>query len=666
VKSPERSELQSPGGEEDDEKQKAREDAIAALEGKKRRPSKPQRPLDDEVRFDILRLRSAACVGRREEDEETSCTAQHLLSHRDTVANIHLTELTIANDFACFAQVYDLKIQLHHESHAPTTHPLLYATDAATLLHKVRPGHQRCLMEVWPSLGIQRQVRYFEQVSDVVNTWDVGTTSHLRLDKKVWGESVTRLEDFPKAEPTIDETMFYYYVTADKKWGKRSVSIGSNQLRILKRDRPYDKDYLQTINLDNFDVYAFTDTFAPTKQLKCPTKFCFALKSQHKQSLFSKNSVFVHYFATDDKSVFARWYAIVRDFKARLLAEKKAIAHWIVAPQDESVQTPGQELLNPFADAASPTSPPRGRHPLKPLISPEELAAPPIPLADMARSKSLHRGKSTKHSKKDRSPSVPVIPTGLPPGEVFSPGGLLGSDYEEKRKLALMAFKEERSKDGVHRSKTTAMRKPPLHQPMVPPTDRPRTSDSYDPEAHAAPQRRGTVRRPSTAGSREAINYGTLLNFSADEISTPLPHHHRRRANTALDHEGGLISLVAGAPDVPPIPSSAVASSITRRPTTGGKKKPLVYSSDDEYSPFTGTGLLAMNFHSAGTTATGHGIKTQRDAVAKNGEINPFMDVGPKSIFAPGSLLERRERETGPTRPIIDRDPHSSDEDEFK
>jgi hypothetical protein len=74
VKSPERSELRSPGGEEDGEKQKAREDAIAALEGKKRRPSKPQRPLDDTVRFDTLYLRIVAGVGRREEDEET-CTA---------------------------------------------------------------------------------------------------------------------------------------------------------------------------------------------------------------------------------------------------------------------------------------------------------------------------------------------------------------------------------------------------------------------------------------------------------------------------------------------------------------------------------------------------------------------------------------------------------------
>lgn len=511
-------------------------------------------------------------------------------------------------------------------------------------------------MEVWPSLGIQRQVRYFEQVSDVVNTWDAGTTPHLRLAKNVWGETMATLEDFPKAEPTIDETMFYYYVTADKKWSKRSVSIGGSQLRILKKDRPYDKDYLQTINLDNFDVYAFTETFAPSKQLKCPTKFCFALKSQHKQSLFSKNSVFAYYFATDDKSVFARWYAIVRDFKARLLAEKKGIAHWITASKDEPVQSPGQERLNPFADA-SPTSPQRGRHHVKPLISPEELAAPPAPLADMARSKSLHRGKSLKHSRRDRSPSVPVIPTGLPMGEVFSPGGLLGSEYEEKRKVALMAFKEERAKEGLHRSKTTGMRKPP-------PTDRPQSSDSHTSEPNAALQRRGTVKRPSTAGSREAANHGTLLSFGADEITTALPHH-RRRDNTALDREGGLISLATSS-DIPPIPASATTSPLARRPTTGGKKKPLVYSSEEEYSPFTGTGLLAMNFHSAGTAATGHGIKTQRDAMAKNGELSPLVDVGPRSIFAPGSLLERRERETGPTslRPVIDRDPHSTDDDD--
>ena len=124
----------------------------------------------------------------------------------------------------------------------------------------------------------------------------------------------------------------------------------------------------------------------------------------------------------------------------------------------------------------------------------------------------------------------------------------------------------------------------------------------------------------------------------------------------------GLVPANKAADDA--FPSMPNAGSLTRRPTTAKSKKPVGYASEEECSsPFTGTGLLARDFHSAGTAAHGHGVRTGRDAISRNGEINPLMDLNQRSLFAPGSLLGRRERETGPARPIIDRDHHSSESD---
>lgn len=46
------------------------------------------------------------------------------------------------------------------------------------------------------------------------------------------------------------------------------------------------------------------------------------------------------------------------------------------------------------------------------------------------------------------------------------------------------------------------------------------------------------------------------------------------------------------------------------------------------------------------------------DAIGENGQITPLVDVNQRSLFAPGSLLEQRERKAGGpgARPQIDRE----------
>ncbi|KAI5816876.1 hypothetical protein BZA77DRAFT_246008 [Pyronema omphalodes] len=562
---------------------------------------------------------------------------------------------------------FDLTVTIRHDKHGPTAVPILQNCDVATLLEKVRPGHERCILECWPSLGIQRQVRYFEVVTDVMNSWDQGGQSFFKLGKNIWNQSNIQLSQFPASEPMIAETNFYYYVTADKKWSKRSLSMGNGSLHIIKRDSSYGTKEHQTINLDNFDIYFFCDNSALSK-LRAPTNFTFALKSQHKQSLFGKNSVYVHYFSIDNEVLFTNWYTTIAHHKARLIAEKNQVATWVREP----VEIPST------ADPTSPTSPQRGRRHPRPLISPADLAAPPQSKpAELGRSKSLHRNRSVKPGGSGRSTSAHPPAVGLIGNlhqDPFNTGGLLGQGYEAKKAQALKHFKEDRSKDGILQSKQTAMRN---HAPTaahldvspIPILDQHRTGTMTTTATEGGVVRRATTTsRPTTA--KDNGTGGTLLSFSAAEINTRLPHHApRSRSNTMTKRTDGPLLGVGytaqpgedGIPAMPIAPGS-LAGGLGRRGTskvrgTGhqGHQGPLIDTTED--TGFTGVGLLAGAYSTHGSSTQGHGVRTGRDV--RQGET--LLNMGPQSMFQPGSLLARREMETGIQGPRIDRSGEDED-----
>lgn len=585
--------------------------------------------------------------------------------------------------------------------------PITNSTSASMLLSDVRPGHERVLLECWPSLGLQRQVRPFEHVSDVLSTWDDGSSAHVKVAKEIWNSSVAMPSSFPREEPASGEAIFYYYVTADRKWQKRTLSLSNGSLRIIKKDRPQDKEVVQNITLDFFDIYTFQEVFKPWKGLKSPTKLVFALKSQHKQSLFGKNSVFAHYFAVDNEEYFTHWFAMIRDAKSRLIAEKKGIAPWLNEPEDKP-DSEGDK------SATSPDSPTKNRNFPQPLISQQELAQPPPTASDLQRSKSLGRAKSTRRpggSNRAVSATAPKMPepfsaSGLLGGDyeekrrlaaqaaneyngpafvgggllgndyeekkrlamqsmhehsgpAFVGGGLLGSDYEEKRRQAQLQFKQDRNKDPFsphqHRPPPSSYRDPSPHGHGL---TRHQTAPAGGSIASNSSSHPGS--RPGT-GNKPVQQSGptTLLDFSGEEIVPALPQHRRVRGHTLPEKEiasvGGLINFASNMrPDadlyIPPVPQDIHHHR--------GRDQRAIAIGD----PFTGTGLLARDFPSSGAPR-GKGIKTSRDAIGRNGEIHPLLPQTERSVFAKGSLLEKQDLASPKQGPVIDRDHEVGDSD---
>ncbi|PWW72819.1 hypothetical protein C7212DRAFT_285931 [Tuber magnatum] len=555
------------------------------------------------------------------------------------------------------AQNYDLKVPVNSSK---GTEPvgILNSTDVESFLSHVRPGKQRVVVESWPIFGLQRQVRYFEKLSDVHNTWEIETKCHFRIEKNVWGQTNENLESYAAEGPSSGVAQFYYYVQADRKWSKRWIKLDGGAIKISKKDKPSERDFTQTINLDSFDIYSFVNAFSPESKLKCPTKYCFALKSQHKMSLFGKDSVYCHYFSAESASQLSRWFAIIRDSKARLIAEKLSIAPWTTEPEIK------EELSTTHQSTSSGSL--GGRRKPRPLISPEELAQP---LSDAQKPKSLHSAKSTrKPSGRERSASgmsPQVCGSGSDGEAVFSPGGLLGSDYEDKKRVAQLNYKEERAKPHNEFSGL-----------LTPQSPKARNFSPRDPthplvSLETAPKETGPLRRRETVASRPSTSHkqgGTLLNFDEGEPVPSLPHRHRSRGHTISEKNaregGGLINLAKSPLETPPLPDAPPLFAQLKRPQTAkGRTRHGEASGDEGQTPFTGTGLLAGGYQSTGAVKAGHGVATSKDAIGKNGKITPLLNPCSKSVFVPGSLLEKREKEMGPARPIIDRDYHSSDSD---
>lgn len=537
---------------------------------------------------------------------------------------------------------------------------ILKSTDVESFLAHVRPGKDRVLVESWPILGLQRQIRYFEKLGDVFNTWEVETKCHFRVERQIYGRSDRRLEHFMSTDIPSGIAQLQQYLQAEKKWVKRWIKLDNGSLRISKKDKPTEKDFTQTINLESFDIYTFVNPFSPASKLRCPTKYCFALKSQHKMSLFGEGSVYCHYFAADSEASLNQWHGIIRDSMTRLIAEKKAVAPWVVDPAGEK----DDMSISPRSLSSGAGSIVGRRHGHKPLISPAELGHS-SGASDIQKSKSLRRAKSSKQPSSTNPPRTPVGGSVSDGEAVFSPGGLLGSDYEGKKRTAQLAYKEERAKPHNDFSGLLGSQAPKARNFSLRDASQPLVSleGSKDPKL---PRRRETVAaRPSTSHSKQG---GTLLNFNSEEIVPSLPHHRRGRGHTVSERDphggGGLITLVKSPIEAPPLPTSPLFSQQLKRPTTSrGRSRHGEASGDEDQNAFTGAGLLAANYQSAGAAMVGHGVASSKDAIGRNGEITPLINPFSKSVFAPGSLLERREREMGPPRPVIDRDYHSEDDD---
>ncbi|TEA22397.1 hypothetical protein C8034_v004895 [Colletotrichum sidae] len=201
----------------------------------------------------------------------------------------------------------------------PDTTPADILYSAANLMTQNINPKTSTVMECYFAFGLDRRVRRYERVRDVLNSWDRDSQHCLLI---VPGDSVDKnpdlnLESVPR---TIDAPPGFVnfsisHCSRPGKWNKRYFTLleTGQMFSAKKKDaKASDKDSTSICHLSDFDLYSVTEKDM-LKQIRAPKKHTFAVKSQQKSSVFQNTENFIHFFSTDD-------VRLAEDFKKALHA----------------------------------------------------------------------------------------------------------------------------------------------------------------------------------------------------------------------------------------------------------------------------------------------------------------------------------------------------------
>lgn len=310
--------------------------------------------------------------------------------------------------------------------------------------HHISPA--TCVViECYFVLGLERRLRRYERVRDVLNSWDSDQQNSLLIlpcdsakdDQDLDLGNVPRTQD-----PPPGFCVQLHHSSRPGKWSKRWVTLLDNgQMFASKRPGagPWDKDSTVVCHLSDFDVYAPKES-EMRRNLKPPKKFCYAIKSQQKTFVFPNGENFVHFFCTDDEKLAARFYELVHGWRSWYLVNRMVD----LARKDDAPRTQPSPLVR---RATSRRSGDDGKKSMRVSIG-EAAFHSGEPLMDVSGFKapdisSLSPIKRTLTKQSAREPlrpnalasvqeSEPPVPETPKEGE-FSASGLLGEAYDKRR-----------------------------------------------------------------------------------------------------------------------------------------------------------------------------------------------------------------------------------------
>ncbi|CAF9922548.1 hypothetical protein IMSHALPRED_005697 [Imshaugia aleurites] len=539
----------------------------------------------------------------------------------------------------------------------PSTTPWDIIRSAADQLAESLDPNSTVLVESFKQLGLERPLRTYEHVRDVLNSWDNDMQNTLVITPSPTGSESDMLDlcSVSRSQPG-DVSVYIQYSQRPGHWDKRWVTLRSDgQMLVAKREGG---ETSNICHISDFDIYIPTARQS-AKRIRPPRKICFAVKSQQKSSMFLSTANFVHFFSTSDKALAASWYKAIQDWRSWYLVnvmgegEGGAQSSRNVSTKADIQQLSDTRFSKPESQRISPEPPSPSMKSIKASTLTKYNTARMVPVGNPNsmhfvaggslddipfRSRSKTQQPQSKKPTKDvdaREHGVSFVQAGQQAEpEPFAATGLLGRTYTQRQK--------------AHREREKAREAGP-DQPVAPP-DNNRISSLH----------RTLSQRPKP---KPLIDLTPLYQEPAQ--------HAKKGRGVILERipAGGLVE-VANTPETAAI--SVPSSTTWRRPTSSGRDGPSVgrsrtvrrdHSSGAPSEPhqiprspdkggvaFTG-GLLASDSRGQGGARTGRGVMTGNRQAKE-----PMLDVGEERRYAPGSLLERAERQDGGSYPIIERE----------
>lgn len=197
-----------------------------------------------------------------------------------------------------------------------TTTTDIIAQTSRIMAWELNMNPEKCLViELHSVLGLERRLRRYEYIRDVMNSWDTDTQNQLTVTMQDANDNhedldVSAVVDSKKAPPACQ--IYMYHSNRPGKWNKRWITLlESGQIICAKKPdaKTSDKDTAGLCHLSDYDIYTPTES-QMRRHIKPPKRFCFAIKSQHKTTMFLNTENYVQYFSTDDPQA-------ARDFKQK-------------------------------------------------------------------------------------------------------------------------------------------------------------------------------------------------------------------------------------------------------------------------------------------------------------------------------------------------------------
>jgi hypothetical protein len=183
----------------------------------------------------------------------------------------------------------------------PDTTPLQLIRASVTFFAAPIDPRNSLLLERFTKGGLQRSLRMYEQIRNILNSWDSDDQHELILepydasnDKMLYAHSA------PSSKPS-SKSWTMYVSQRRGKWDKKYITLSSDGL-ITAAKNDTGKDTMNICNMSDFEI------FAPTKdgekrRYKPPKKFCYAIKSMQKSSVFLGDTGFIHMFCSSDQRI---------------------------------------------------------------------------------------------------------------------------------------------------------------------------------------------------------------------------------------------------------------------------------------------------------------------------------------------------------------------------
>ncbi|KAJ9227140.1 hypothetical protein DTO027B5_852 [Paecilomyces variotii] len=490
----------------------------------------------------------------------------------------------------------------------PTTCSQDIITFACNVLSEPIDPQRSILLESFHQLGLERPLRRYEHIRDVLNSWDSDTQNSLVIIPASSSSAIDELDvkAVPEQQPE-EQTFHIYHSQRPGKWDKRYVTLRADGQVVMAKKLGHEQT--NVCHLSDFDIYSPTPRQL-AKKIKAPKKICFAVKSQQKSSMFLSTENFVHFFATNHRDIATQWHKAVQGWRSWYLVNVLGQAQKDQGLTQTTHHTRYQQHMHQKNNQSH-----------APASFPKKLSL------DTQHLDSRHLKDVPPRS--DSSQNVEDA--------TFSPTGLLGRTYSQRQRLM-----RERERERERKEAEEGPFSPHGLLNALSPTVSPPCSHPFSNPSSRVNSRTNTMRSthdPDTGNSD--LNRSTSTRQKPLVDLTPVyrePPQHARKGHGVTVAPGVPLVDAATGPELAPGAIVVPSATTWRRPAQHG-----VPALPDEPADMSNTGA-GIPKRSNTTRSRKHGSGHEHGTNGASSTLVDYSITSPDSQFAPNSLLARADK----------------------